>query len=194
MRKYLGFGLVLLALITLLIWGVDKFVHHILPSNISDEIMLFFATFAVVTGILSGVKDFIELLRELFDYKHNEDGASDFKKNSQGSYFPPVQNSSRTNSFQKEQAGVPAIDSYINLSADGNISAHVASDEGSMSSATIESIQIGDGSFDDDSFEVTREVHRSNKTIDVYRETHQGPKYKDQDYKKHSGTVDHRRI
>jgi hypothetical protein len=186
MRKYFGCSLIILALITFLIWGINKVVHSLIPPNINDEIVLFFAIFTVLIGTLSGLKDFIELLQSLFEHKDKDSDSPVFSEPSTHYYSPPQYPPPNYAQNEKTNKG-----SYIRTSPDGSSEVRVSSEDGGMSSATFESIKIGGGSVDGGSLEITWENPNSDGTTDIHRERYIGPKYKGEDYEKHSGKIEH---
>jgi hypothetical protein len=65
MRRYVGWAFIMIAVLTLAVWGISAFVQPLLPSDINNNLILFFAVLFGVTGILAAFKDSIELARML---------------------------------------------------------------------------------------------------------------------------------
>ena len=68
MRKYVGCAFIMVAVLTLVVWAISAFIQPLLPSNINNNLVLFFAAIFGVTGILAAFKDIIELARILWEH------------------------------------------------------------------------------------------------------------------------------
>ena len=68
MRKVIGFSLFVVATLTILVWGVSYFIQPILPAQINNNMLLFFAVLLSVLAGLAAFKDTIELIRTLGDH------------------------------------------------------------------------------------------------------------------------------
>jgi hypothetical protein len=62
MIKKSGCALFIISIIALLVWVISIFIQPILPSNISNQIVLFFAILTSILGVTASFKDFVELL------------------------------------------------------------------------------------------------------------------------------------
>lgn len=63
MKRYFVFAFIILGVVTILIWLVNKFVRPVLSPELNNEMVFFLAILITVTGFIAGFKDFIELLR-----------------------------------------------------------------------------------------------------------------------------------
>lgn len=78
MKRYVGYALIAVAVITLLVWGYHQFVQPILHPELDSVVMIFFIALIAVTGILAQFKDVVELFQRIFqskdDYNQVKDG------------------------------------------------------------------------------------------------------------------------
>jgi len=66
MRRYIVFAFLLIALLTLVVWGISQFVQPILPGNLNNSLILLFAALLGVVAFLAGFKDVVELFHLVF--------------------------------------------------------------------------------------------------------------------------------
>jgi hypothetical protein len=67
MRKYIGYALIVVAIVTLLVWAISQFVQPLLPGNINGSLILLFAALMAAAIWLGAIKDVAELLRNWFE-------------------------------------------------------------------------------------------------------------------------------
>jgi hypothetical protein len=63
MVRLIGFALLLIAIVTLVVWGISQFVQPVLPAGINSGLVLLVAALIGVVGFFSAFKDSIELLQ-----------------------------------------------------------------------------------------------------------------------------------
>ena len=73
MRRYIGYALIVVALLTLAVWTISQFVQPILPSNLNNGLILFFAALTGVSGVLASFKDIVELFHSLSEKQGQND-------------------------------------------------------------------------------------------------------------------------
>lgn len=69
MRKYFGYTVIVVALVTLVVWAISAFIQPTLSSTVNSGLILFFVAFLAVAGALANMKDIAELLRSLVERK-----------------------------------------------------------------------------------------------------------------------------
>jgi len=67
MRKYIGYALIVVAVLTLLVWAISQFVQPLLPTSVNGGLVLLFVALLAVTGVLAQLKDVAELLRSWYE-------------------------------------------------------------------------------------------------------------------------------
>ncbi len=67
MRRYVGYALIAIALLTLVVWVVSQFIQPILPASLNSGLVLFFIALLGVIGVLAQLKDIVELFQSVFD-------------------------------------------------------------------------------------------------------------------------------
>ncbi len=65
MRRYIGYALIAVALLSLLVWAVNQFILPILPPNINNLLIPFFSILVIVVAVLAGFKEIAELFHSL---------------------------------------------------------------------------------------------------------------------------------
>ena len=73
MRRYIAYSLLVIALFTLIIWTISRYIQPILPSNINTGTVLFFAILTSVIGLIAGFKDVLELVTLLTKKDYGQD-------------------------------------------------------------------------------------------------------------------------
>jgi hypothetical protein len=75
MRRIVICGILLVAVITIIIWVISKYVQPILPADINSDFVVMAAILVLVLSALAGFKDVLELV-ERFTHKREEQQAA----------------------------------------------------------------------------------------------------------------------
>ena len=63
MRRYVGYALITIAILTGIVWGVSQFVQPILPAYFNNNLILVLGILIGVVGLLAQLKDVVELFK-----------------------------------------------------------------------------------------------------------------------------------
>lgn len=192
MRKFVIYGLLILALVTFIIWIVIKSFPQILPQPIYADVVLFIAILIGLSGIFSGIKDFAEFLRSIFGSKSPKVKPTKFTERAR-----PLTSSGKLSSFKDVKRPNDTIhqhtdSNFIKAYPDGNVEVNVSSKGSGSSMATIESIQIKGGTVEVSPSEITWETTGKTGEKVIRKETIGiGYKQKGKDQINLSGKIEH---
>ncbi len=87
MRRYIGYALITIAILTGIVWGVSQFIQPILPAYFNNNLILVIGVLFGVVGLLAQLKDVVELFKP--DVKSAQQETS--KQRNEFSITGPVQ-------------------------------------------------------------------------------------------------------
>ncbi len=71
MRRYIAYASAFVLVITLIIWGISRFIQPTLPASTNSDIILFFIALLSVAAFLGSFNEAIELFHKIFGRKAN---------------------------------------------------------------------------------------------------------------------------
>lgn len=77
--RYLGLGLITLALLSLITWLISLYALPILPSDVNQTVLLLIAVILGISGLLASLNDIVDLLQKIFGSETNKEEVELFK-------------------------------------------------------------------------------------------------------------------